>query len=446
MTSREPTIIGNTLAGALDVSQSDQYASFEDVLKEAHPLTAAILGHFALNSEATNIGERITFEGAEDLFYNLRGSRIWSAGKRNESTALGLVTLARVYQSARVQNSFQTDLLKHHKVIDLQDITVAGALDPLSLHTSNITLTNTGQRSVAKLDAIDEIPLPSFPRMRSLVDLPGKRIAVIGMGGGTDGIQAAMVAKMISQDGKHEAVAVSIRTSKLNSQGYDGTVAAPGMIQNHGGEVSDGVYRMTANTTGGGRFLENLPANDVQIYLIADDEESPVTQKLQSILEDAGDIDTVIGLDTGGDVLFGYPDEDELARSAPDQDVRTLHSITELSGVTKLVGVLAPGIDSPTNAADILYRIGAVYFEPNTKQSAEVLKTYKRWHMDGSDPRYYGKTSLTWQAALRSPVSRGVTTLSLPEKAVITGPRIWDPYIVLQPAMRGAFFIEAERM
>lgn len=357
--------------------------------------------------------------------------------------ATGLTTMARLFQAGRTRGFVQGSSENAVQTILSADIAKAAAEAPLKLNTEEIELLNDGFDVDALLRPVLSIDINAFRRLVSLADIPGKRIVIVGMGGGSDGVQGAVFAKLFERVGKTCAAVVSVRDLKPQSQSSEGTIAKIRTVQNHGGEVVPGVYKVTPETRGSGRFLEHLPASETNMYLVTDDKDSSLRDKLLSVIEAVGgDVDTIIGLDTGGDVLYATTGHD-VADATPDQDIRTLRAIRTIGSVaTKFAMIVAPGVDSPDNAEDVLQSNGASYFEPDTKQTQEILGIYKRWHMDGTDNRYFGKTPLAWQAMLKSSNPNEIMTLDLPRSVVTSRTNPWNPYVLAQPAMRGAFVMD----
>ncbi len=353
----------------------------------------------------------------------------------DNSVRIGLKTLARVYQESRIAlrrrdgNGVYT--------VDISTLAEA-AKTPISLDMKTIRLDKVGDDAKAVLFDRSTIDATSFPQMKSLYDLPGHRIIPIGIGGGSDVIQAAIMGRLLAAGGKDIPAVISVRTAKTASQGASGKVGESRTVENHGGEIAAGIYLITPATSGSGRFLENIPASEVPVYLVIDTEDGTLASKIQRVIERVGSVDTILAVDTGGDALYSTTVE-ENAKATPDQDLRVL---TALAGIdTQVVTAeIAVGVDSPDNAQEILSGANAKYFEPNTDQSSAVVAMYEAWDMTGNNEFRFGKTPLSWQLALHG--MRGVHSIALPTRVVIDGRNPWNPFVMIQDSMKGVFFME----
>ena len=273
--------------------------------------------------------------------------------------------------------------------------------------------------------------------MRLTDHIKGDRLAFIGMGGGSDGIQAAVLSKL---SGKSSCL-ISIRTDKT-AQDAAGKMDEKRTVENHGGEVIDGVYRITPETTGSGRFLEHIPASDMPVYLVVDKKDGRLTEQIQAAISDFGGVQSVIGVDTGGDCLYRASISDQTT-ATPDQDLASLEAIGKLRDAKLYSMVLAPGIDTPDYYPEILQAAQARQITFDDTEKARILQIYKDFEMDGSNPKRYGKTPFAWQAALRG--ERGVTRLPIPEHLVNDARNPWNPYVNITDEMEGAYLMDVEK-
>jgi hypothetical protein len=258
-----------------------------------------------------------------------------------------------------------------------------------------------------------------------LADIPGQRIAVIGIGGGSDGIQAALLANLLEVSGKTCPCVISVRTAKTGSQGSAGKIGEQRTVENHGGEISEGVYAITSNTTGSGRFLENIPATQRDVFLVIDRQDGTVHSQIQDVIQHVSGVDTIIAVDTGGDALYSVAGQDQ-AKATPDQDLRILQALRKVPILT-LTCEIACGVDSPENAEEVLRSAGASYYKPNVSEIRQIMETYREWEMDGTNPKRFGKTPLAWQSALQE--KHGYTCLPLPTKVVTDRANPWNPFV-----------------
>ena len=158
-------------------------------------------------------------------------------------------------------------------------------------------------------------------------------------------------------------------------------------VQNSARMVDDDIYLISTETTGSGRFLENIPAKELNVYLIIDREDGDLKQKIEKALADIGDVKTVIGVDTGGDILYPLIETSNQSVTTPDQDRRVLETINSIQEINKKCCVIGIGIDSPDCADSILKNASASYFEPDEEIIQEILNTYTMWDMNGDNEK-----------------------------------------------------------
>lgn len=147
---------------------------------------------------------------------------------------LGLTKMAELYQEARIElknkrrtggGVFTVDVAKFAEAAKTPDTFLAQRVDfkVIGADAQAITMVR------APLD------VSGFPAMRGLGEIPGKRVAVIGVGGGSDGIQAAQLAELVKKQGKSVPIVISVRTVKPGSPGPGGKFADTRTIEKHGG-------------------------------------------------------------------------------------------------------------------------------------------------------------------------------------------------------------------
>lgn len=268
-------------------------------------------------------------------------------------------------------------------------------------------------------------------------------IAVIGMGGGSDCIQASILAKLLQQKGATCNNVISIRTNKTTSQDSKGSMGEERTVNNPARMIDDDIYLISAETTGSGRFLENIPASDLNVYLIIDRDDGNLKQKIEKTLHDIGEVKTLIGVDTGGDLLYPLNETENQAITTPDQDRRVLEEINSIQGIKKKCCIIGIGIDSPDCADDILQDANASYFEPDEEETDEILNIYKEWDMTGNNEKKFGKTPLSWQQALTG--KTGVVCLNIPTRYVLDKRNPWIPFVNIQSTTKGMFFMDVQR-
>lgn len=214
-------------------------------------------------------------------------------------------------------------------------------------------------------------------------------------------------------------------------------------VQNSARMVDDDIYLISTETTGSGRFLENIPAKELNMYLIIDREDGDLKQKIEKALADIGDVKTIIGVDTGGDLLYPLIETSNQSVTTPDQDRRVLETINSIQGINKKCCVIGIGIDSPDCADSILKSASANYFEPDEEIIQEILDTYTMWDMNGDNEKRFGKTPFSWQEALKGKI--GVVCLNIPTKYVLDKRNPWIPFVNVQSATKGMFFMDSQK-
>ena len=268
----------------------------------------------------------------------------------------------------------------------------------------------------------------------------GQRQAFIGIGGGSDCIQAAIVAMLSG----NESCVISIRRDKLGSQTAHEALGTKRTVHNHGGEISQGVFRVTPETTGSGRFLEFIPAEKMPTYLVIDSGDGRLQMQVEDALNDFGGVDSVVALDTGGDALFRVEQaQDVVGVTSPDQDICSLLAIAGIQNIELYSAIVANGIDAPDYSAQILQQADARYFQLNDSQSRQVLETYKNFQLDGSHPERYGLTCFSWQAALRKEF--GKVAMPLPDHLINHPTNPWNPVVDIREEMAGIYIMDLDK-
>ena len=270
--------------------------------------------------------------------------------------------------------------------------------------------------------------------------ISGKRQAYIGIGGGSECVQASIMGMLNEQ----ECCAISIRQAKLGSSLGVKTEQTERHVENHGGEVGyagSGVFRITPDTTGSGRFLENLPAQHMPSYLVIDYQDDRLAQQIELAINDFGDVDTVVAVDTGGDALYRTDlASQELIDTTPDQDLASLSALTTFDQWNMYSMVIAVGIDSPDYAADILAQANAQFIMLSSEQIRKTLALYQSFKLDGTCDKRYGKTPYAWQAALQG--KRGRCLLPLPDHVINHPTNPWNPVVEITDEMAGIYLMD----
>lgn len=342
--------------------------------------------------------------------------------------------LAEMYQSARIA------LRQHHQngviTVDINQIAKQSLQNTDLLHKTYIDTTIDLAHSFghAFFKEPTQIQVANYPHTQHIQNLlPSGRSVYIGIGGGSDVVQATQVADIAE---KPIACIISVRADKTQSQGDKNTqIGTKRTIENHGGEVVPNVYRIRPETTGNGRFMENIPARiGAPVYLVLDSGNGQLSHQIESAIKDAGGAENIVCVDTGGDCLYlAQNDANTVAKATPDQDFATLKAVHQLSGYRKFSCVLATGVDAPDYADTILTTAGAQFATLSPNQEATLLQNYQKWDMDGSTQSIIGKTPLALQNALRH--KEGLTVLDLPERVVTDKNNPWNPFVVMTEPM-----------
>lgn len=394
-------------------------SQFQDAFQSSHKnIQAILLDEFAPLRPHSEV--RFHIPNISHLFQ--------SALKTEEA----LVTTARLLQRSR-------SLLKANKP-SLFSINI-DAMDLKNIKHLDIDVNQEGSTLIARTQPFVHLESSDFKKFH-LKTIAGTKVGTIGIGGGSDGIQAAMLAKMLQKRGKTVPFVISVRTSETGSAISGGVAGEHRSIVNHGGVVTEGVYIITPETTGSGRFLENLPAHDFRSYLVLDSQDGTLPSRLQAAIDHAGGADSIVGLDTGGDALYSAVSV-EGAKATPDQDLRVLQALGELPAKQRVyLAIAATGVDSPTNTSEILKARKAIYFKLTVDDREMVQKTYHAWNLDGSDDQKYGKTPLAWQLALAE--KYGLQVLNLPTSVVIDHKNPWFTFVNIKESMQGIFFLDVK--
>src|SRR6266550_4633743 len=237
------------------------------------------------------------------------------------------------------------------------------------------------------------IAVPREPSLESLDGLPeftagetlrDKRILLIGEGGGSDGIQAAMVGKiMASKYGCQVMAVASVRNEER-------------IVTNTGQQLGMATKQITSDTkaVGDWRFLEKVPLEDdtpTPMFILNSTDPAIIQNDIKALIEGT-DAEVVIGVDTGGNSLYRAPHPDFSAHLpteiTPDQDYTVIPSLSQVAAehrdIKVLSAVVAPGVDSPAYAREVLEEAGAAQLRLSDTDVNLIRQTYADWRMDGS--------------------------------------------------------------
>ena len=274
-------------------------------------------------------------------------------------------------------------------------------------------------------------PLPRPTDIKRLDQVPllqkNRDFAVIGLGGGTDCIQCAALARLLEGHGKRCRAVISTSSHGLVN------------VKN----VGKGVLKVSPSSTGNHgleRILEPIVAEHFDTYhIVVGLNDEMLTESLRKAVKLVGDDCMLIAADTGGDALCSVGNGKITA--ALDQDLRVLLCLEQLKR-SMITCEMACGIDSPEDVAELLQSSQAEYCELSAEEVSSVLEWYKQWRVDGSDIKRYGKTPYAWHYALEQKF--GVQCLPLPVERVLRVHGYWDPFVFIRPVMQGMFFMTLE--
>lgn len=306
------------------------------------------------------------------------------------------------------------------------------AKKPLEMFNYKVAFENVNNDFYVRCEPIEQIKV-NVTEKTSIIS--GSNVVVVALGGGSDCIQAAMVGKFLLKGCKN---VISIRTKNTSSQNEKGEMNKQRKISNPKEVLAEGVYLCDIETNGEGRFFENMPSQiGMNSYLVIDEEDGKLFYKIQTVIEhirkNVGDnIDTILGVDTGGDCLYPIKKDSINAETTPDQDRTGLEAIMQFEnlGFKVFNCIVAPGIDSPNGiTTEILTKANAIAYLPTAQESEEILEMYYKWNMTGKDVKKFGKTSLIWQAALKK--KRGLVTVNIPLQNVLSDDNPWIPTVTI---------------
>ncbi|MBS2034028.1 DUF1152 domain-containing protein [bacterium] len=396
-----------------------------------------------LNRNGVDDGLAILPYYSPAMFSNIQNGLKAEEGASPETTrkglGIGMETLGRAFQAARISikdrpgNGVFT-LFMGGKSEPGQPLKLAeAATKPAQLGANDMQLKTVGEDAEVELVPPFQLDASRLKLMQSLSELPARRYAVVGIGGGSDCLQAAQLGLLLEKAGKHCSAVISVRTAQ--------TPDGPREVKNPLQVLQEGrAYQIGPETSGNGRFLENLPAQKMPTFLAleAGDDQLPAT--FAQILKAAGNPDGILAVDTGGDCLYST-NPGEQATATPDQDLTVLKALSQLPQRTHSA-VVALGVDAPKDAQSKLERAGAQAYPLSSDDKQQILGNYQDWGMDGSQSEkgLYGKTVFAWQHAMKG--ESGVKPVELPEKAVLSKTNPWNPYVRIDPSMNNVLFMD----
>ncbi len=345
----------------------------------------------------------------------------------NKAMNIILPIFANIYGLAKAKMSKSTSGVCTVFIADVAEL----AKTPMEIQNYKFTFTKVNDDYKVECQTLEQIHVDITKKKI----ICGSNVLVVALGGGSDCIQATMVGKFILKGCRN---VISIRTKNTSSQNEKGEMNKQRKIFNPKEVLANGVYFCDVATNGEGRFFENMPSKiGINSYLVIDEEDGKLFSKIQTVIEyirkNTGDIiDTILGVDTGGDCLYPMKKDATNAETTPDQDRVGLETILEFEkyGFNVFNCIVAPGIDSPNGiTTEILKKANAVAYLPTTQEGKEILEMYCKWNMTGNDPKRFGKTALIWQSALKK--KRGLITVNIPLQNVLSEDNPWIPTVTI---------------
>lgn len=390
---------------------------------------------------------------APALFVNAKAGMKEAGGTDEEALRLALMTLARAYLAARI----------HLRKVPGDGVFTIGMLEISRLAKTDARALAASDFSFENMTPLgaDLIPKPfvpfgadALPAQHSLKNLPGNNFVVIGIGSGSDSVQARILERLLRLAGKETLGTVAVHPQRSESGSPTSPVRT---LENHLGLVGQDSYRVGETTTATqmDRFLEPLlfsPSlgSETPVFVTWERREpGRLADELKTLLRQLADERGIkvedlhiLAVDTGGDCLETAGGLD-LAVASPDQDIRVLRALGEAVknlGSRFTTAVVAPGIDGPRNFIEPLRQAGATFHAFDDVETPLIQATYKEIELDGSNPKRFGKTPFALQRALLK--QYGVQVLPLPTGLIMSFKNPWNPAVFVEPGMAGVLFIE----
>jgi hypothetical protein len=426
------------LSCMLRYSSPEQAANVANVFNRLPQGTRAILEH-ELSKTGVDDGYATLIYYAPAIVNNLQrayGEQV-AAGQMTSQEAFesalftGCTTLSQLYMQSRIHLTGQEG--NGVFTVLAADVATTAATDPSRLQQDPVAVERIegSDNATAKVEPVSKIETADFDPLQ-LEQLEGKRVVVMGMGGGSDVVQATVLAKLLEKAGKECAGVISVRGSARG-------------VTNHGGQIAEGVYQTTPQTTLDTRYFEDLPPADgyKTVLVFNDRDRYDIEQQVQAAVG-AFEADTVIAIDTGGDALY-YNEAAEGTNptvASPDQDLRVLAALRGVNGVRQYTAIFGAGIDAPPYAQTVLQDAHARLYSPSDADQRTMLDQYAAWGLPSGDPKRFAKTLPVVHAALRG--VRGLFESPIPSERILDASNPWNPYSHIQDAASRVFVMDAE--
>lgn len=369
-----------------------------------------------------------------------------------------LLFISRVFQKVYSEQKENTDT--NIKTLDFTKSTLM-PIDELSQYCVDLEQSkNTISISMKKIVPFDFLGIHSI---HSLSELRGSICVIAGIGGGSDVIQAAQLAAEMKLEGKVIPAVISYRENQIGSVATDEKIGSPRKLIGDNNvdyiEIAEGVFRIFRHTRiTSGRWFEDAVNDIAPCLLVIDDKKPDTISKRTEIalkyisdtfLEDNQAIDTIYGVDTGGDVFYSHEASTDSSKATPDQDHRVAFGLHKLATKLKLqsfMSIIAPGVDTPHNAIDVIQRSNGRIYRWTPDQARRIEDRYQLWF---DDIQHWGKTPLALRAALKQlntiqSFQSGFQTLPLPERAILSKDNPFIPHVYIQKAMTNVVFVNSK--
>jgi hypothetical protein len=374
-----------------------------------------------------------------------------------------LKVLARLLEKGRVEAVRAANMAENGRhatkalVIDVLSL-VAGAKQSsrqdIELHRSDRGMATSWKTPpIISFKNLEEIRSLKDPHTHQKLGLKQSldSCVFIGGGGGSDVIQAAALAKLFQRANPFMKVlaVISIRTlySKSTSAGEKRSVWDPNDKTNSGTNLLDstsGDLKVEPHYRGNGRFVEDAIAGDFSnVRLVIDDKSQDNLRRSRYQGAIGKDVDSMIVIDTGGDVLGGM--HPSAKKKTPDQDCRTQLATAQIAaanGLNSVVAIAALGVDAPPDAQAKLQASQAMYYRFTAEDRKYLRGLYSKWQFDGTPanlkqhPERYGKTQLAMLASFNLKEGEsGYHALPLPESVIDDFSNPWACITWITPEM-----------
>ncbi len=372
-----------------------------------------------------------------------------------------LKLLARLLEKGRVEAVRAANMAeKGQHAIHPLEIDVSNLITQAEVSSrQDVELRHSGQGMAASWKDPLHICLKNVQEITSLKDLhyhpnlglrqPLESCTFLGGGGGSDVIQAAAVAKLFLRANPKTKVpaVISLRAllSKSTSAGEKRSVWHKDDPKHNLLDSSNGDLKIEPHHRGNARFVEDAIVDHFDnVRLVVDDKSQDEQRRKRYEGAIGEDVDSIVVVDTGGDVLGGM--DAYSIKKTPDQDRRTQLATAQIAAAKNLnaiVAIAAIGVDAPPDAQRKLEASDAVHYRFTEEDKKYLKDLYSKWHFDGAPenlkryPEHYGKTPFAMLASFDlQPGQRGAfRALPLPASVINDFDNPWACITWIAPEM-----------